>query len=76
MKSMKKNKKKKTERESKIVEYHENEYEIENIVCPHHFSISGVIEGCDVRTPDCENCDHPDRKIVKSTIKTNSITVE
>ena len=69
-------KKKKENNKPPECEYSENEYEMENIVCPHHFSISGVIEGCDIKAPDCENCQHPDRKIVKSTIKTCSITLK
>lgn len=48
--------------------YKPRENEFLQIVCPHYFSISGIITGCDFGPPDCVNCTNPDRKIVKSTI--------
>ena len=59
-----------------VFNYDGHEHEFEHWECPHYFSISGLITGCDLGPPDCENCTNPDKKIVKSTIKTCSITTE
>lgn len=76
-------KKKKTKTETYYVPdldknavYTESESEVENMVCPHYFSISGIITGCDLGPPDCEHCTNPDKKMVKTTVKSCSIKFE